>query len=116
MPAVQRAQHNLCRKLGLLTDEMQPIKAALQEFLAMFQGPLPQDVITALTVAFNLEDPVAEELDEAMAVVAGEAIADIQEANNNLQAEALQAATRLLAQDPIHSTPVCYVNCIVLTI
>lgn len=69
------------------------VEAALQEFLAMFQGPLPQEVIAALTAAFNLEDIHADDLDEAMAAVAGEAIADIQEATTTLQAEALQAAT-----------------------
>lgn len=39
MPAIQKAQQNLCRKLGILTEEMQPIEAALQKFLAMFQDP-----------------------------------------------------------------------------
>lgn len=58
----------------------------------MLQGPQPQDIIRALTLAFNLEDIDAENLDEAMAAVAGEAIAYIQEANNSLQAEVLQAA------------------------
>lgn len=70
----------------------------------MFQGPLPQDVIAALTAAFNLDDPVAEELDEAMARVAGDAIEDIQgeavhpgagEADNS-QEEAVQAAAAQL--------------------
>nr|TKW29048.1 hypothetical protein SEVIR_3G369800v2 [Setaria viridis] len=90
MPAMQRAQHNLCRKLGLLTDEMQPIEAALQEFLSMFQGPVPQDIIAALTAIFNLDDPVAKQLDEAMATVAGEAIEDFQEEASR-QPEAVQA-------------------------
>nr|TKW21397.1 hypothetical protein SEVIR_4G161501v2 [Setaria viridis] len=76
MPAMQQAQHNLCKKLGLLTDEMQPIEVELQEFLSMFQGPVPQDIIVALTAIFNLNDPVAEQLDEAMVVAAGEAIED----------------------------------------
>lgn len=89
MPAIQREQHNLCRKLGLLTDEMQPVGAALQEFLAMFQGPLPQDIIAALTAAFNLEDLAAQELDAAMAAIAGEAIEDIQA--ETLQLENSQA-------------------------
>ncbi|XP_022683545.1 uncharacterized protein LOC111257733 [Setaria italica] len=65
-------------------DMSTPLKAALQEFLAMFQGPLPQDVIAALTAAFNLNDPVDEELDETVARVAGDAIDDI-------QGEAIQA-------------------------
>nr|TKW20476.1 hypothetical protein SEVIR_4G091100v2 [Setaria viridis] len=62
------------------------------EYLAMFQGPLPPKVIAALTVAFNLEDEQAEALDAAMAMVAGEAIQDIQEAVDALQIEGPQAA------------------------
>lgn len=41
MTAMQRAQRNLCRKLGLLGDELDPMETALQEFLAMFIGVLP---------------------------------------------------------------------------
>lgn len=58
----------------------------------MFQGPLPQEVIVALTAAFNLEEAHTEGLDEAMAPVVGDAIDDIQEAVNAMQAE-VQAAT-----------------------
>ncbi|CAN6202946.1 unnamed protein product [Urochloa humidicola] len=49
------------------------------EFLAMFQGPLPEYIVAALTAAFHLDDDGAEELDEALAAVAGEAIEDLQE-------------------------------------
>ncbi|CAN6175554.1 unnamed protein product [Urochloa humidicola] len=91
MPALQRAQRNLCRKLGLLNDELQPIEAALQEFLAMFQGPLPQHIVAALTVAFNLDDIEADELDEALTAVAGEGIDDVQLGVDNVHAEGLPA-------------------------
>lgn len=63
-------------------------------------------MIAALTAAFNLDDPVAEELDKAMARVAGDAIEDIQgeaavhpgagDADNNSQEEAVQAAAAQL--------------------
>ncbi|KAG2650137.1 uncharacterized protein LOC120655372 [Panicum virgatum] len=54
------------------------------EFLAMFQGPLPHYVVAALTAAFNLDDDGAEELDEALAAVAGDAIDDLQDEAANL--------------------------------
>ncbi|CAN6241233.1 unnamed protein product [Urochloa humidicola] len=92
MTAMQRAQRNLCRKLGLLNDEMLPIEIALQEFLAMFQGPLPHYIIAALTAAFNLEDDGVEELNEALAAVAGDAIEDLQDEANNIQLQAQAAA------------------------
>jgi hypothetical protein len=41
IPAVERAQRNLCRKLGLPAVESEPIESVLQDFIAMFRGPLP---------------------------------------------------------------------------
>jgi hypothetical protein len=42
MSAVQRAQRNLCRKLGVGgNDDTTPIDDVLRDFVAMFQGPLP---------------------------------------------------------------------------
>ncbi|CAL5056006.1 unnamed protein product [Urochloa decumbens] len=61
------------------------------EFLAMFQGPLPQHIIAALTIAFNLDDTGAEELDEALAAVAGEGIDDMQLGVGNIEAGGLPA-------------------------
>ena len=39
MPAMQRAQRNLIRKLGLPADELRPIEELLQEFISMFTAP-----------------------------------------------------------------------------
>ena len=80
MTQMQRAQQNLCRKLGLLQDDLQPVEIALQEFVAMFNGPLPDHVIAALAEMFNLDDTQAMEIDDALIDMAGEGIADIQEA------------------------------------
>ena len=54
------------RKLGILNDELEPVEAALQEFMAMFNGPLPTEVITALTTLSNLEDNATGEMDDAL--------------------------------------------------
>ena len=80
MTQMQRAQQNLCRKLGLLQDDLQPVETALQEFVAMFNGPLPDQVIAALAEMFNLDDSPAMEIDDALINMAGEGIADLQEA------------------------------------
>ena len=45
MTQMQRAQRS--RKLGILNDESAPIEVALQEFVDMFNGPLPADVDAA---------------------------------------------------------------------
>jgi len=79
-------------QLGLLNDDLLPVENALQEFLAMFQGLLPHYVVAALTAAFNLDDDGAEELDEALAAVAGDAIDDLQDEAANLQVLAQAAA------------------------
>lgn len=60
MTQMQRAQRNLCRKLGLLNDELEPIEIAFQEFVTMYNGPMPADVVAALTEMFNLNDDLLE--------------------------------------------------------
>ncbi|CAN6197057.1 unnamed protein product [Urochloa humidicola] len=92
MPALQKAQHNLCRKLGLLENELLPVEAALQDFVAMFNGPLPQDIIAALSEVFNINnDDDADELDHALASLVNEGIAELQEDAQEGQAQAVAA-------------------------
>jgi hypothetical protein len=80
IPAVQRAQRNLCLKLGLLDNELLPVEAALQDYIAMFHGPLPQDVIAALTAICNInDDNDAAEIDRALAGLVDDGIAELQE-------------------------------------
>ncbi|XP_066367180.1 uncharacterized protein [Miscanthus floridulus] len=50
------------------------------EFVAMFNGPLPEQVIAALAEMFNLDDGPAMEINETLIDLAGEGIADLQEA------------------------------------
>ncbi|KAG2598126.1 hypothetical protein PVAP13_5KG528900 [Panicum virgatum] len=80
MTQMQRAQCNLCRKLELLTEELEPIEAALQEFIATFNGPLPAEVAAALNEMFNLDDGEAEVMDSTLIGMAGEGIDDLLEA------------------------------------
>ncbi|CAN6242633.1 unnamed protein product [Urochloa humidicola] len=86
IPAIQKAQRNLCRKLGLLNNELLPIEAALQDFVAMFNGPLPQEIIAALAEMFNIDhDEEAEELDQAMLGLVDEGVAELHEAVQEMQ-------------------------------
>jgi hypothetical protein len=81
MPAVQRAQRNLCRKLCVGgDDDTTPIDDVLWDFVAMFQGPLPGTVVAALTAIFDLDDEGADLLDNTLLQHAGEAVADLQPA------------------------------------
>ncbi|CAO2170287.1 unnamed protein product [Urochloa humidicola] len=85
-PSVQRAQRNLCRKLGIPADELRSIDEVLQDFISMFTGPLPESIMTAMTAIFDLDDEDAEEVNDAMLRHAGEAADDLQaevEAHHN---------------------------------
>lgn len=73
MTQMQRAQRNLCHKLGILNDELEPIEAALQEFIGMFNGSLPAD---ALNQMFNLNNDEAEAMDNTLIGMAGEGVND----------------------------------------
>ena len=88
---MQRAQRNLCRKLGLLNDESNNFEAALQKFLSMFQGTLPQEILAALTSAFNLDGVAMENIEDALLAMLGDGITDLQDSIGSLQAEELQA-------------------------
>ncbi|CAN6217852.1 unnamed protein product [Urochloa humidicola] len=77
MLAVEHAQRNLCRKLGLTEEEAAPLEEVLADFIAMFIGPLPEHIIAALTTIFGLEDEGAEMLNEALLEHAGEGVDDL---------------------------------------
>ncbi|KAG2548724.1 hypothetical protein PVAP13_9KG227100 [Panicum virgatum] len=77
MPVTERAQHNLCRKLGLTDDDYTPIEEVLREFMAMFRGPLPDNIVAALTTIFCLDDDDTDLLDEALLQHTGTAVAEI---------------------------------------
>ena len=77
MTQMQRAQRS--RKLGILNDEAAPIEVALQEFVDMFNVPLPVDVDAALNEIFNLNDNEVEALDNALIGIVGEGVDDLQD-------------------------------------
>lgn len=54
IPAVERVQWNMCRKLGHTTDELTPSEEVLRKFITTFHGPLPAHVIDAMHVS-NLQ-------------------------------------------------------------
>jgi len=73
LPAAERAQRNLWRKLGISKDEMKPIEEILQDFISTFSGPLPEHIMAAMTALFNLEDDDYDLVHEALLQHAGEA-------------------------------------------
>jgi hypothetical protein len=77
IPAVERAQHNLCRKLGLPADETELIETVLRDFIAMFRGPLPPHIVGALTAIFSVDDDDTDMLDDALLQHAGTAVTEL---------------------------------------
>ncbi|KAK3123652.1 hypothetical protein QOZ80_8AG0634170 [Eleusine coracana subsp. coracana] len=80
MPAIERAKRNLLCQLGLLQNAHQSIEQVLKEYIAMFQGPLPPDIIAALTALFDLDNEDAGHINDALLRHAGEGVDELQEA------------------------------------
>lgn len=78
IPTSEKAQRNLWRKLGISNDEMAPIDEVLRDFLSMFRGPLPENIMAAMTAIFHLDDEGANMLDEALMHHASIAAVEIQ--------------------------------------
>jgi hypothetical protein len=77
IPTVERAQRNLCRKLGIPTEAQDPIDDVLRDFITTFQGPLPEQIIATLLALFELDDDGADILDNALLQHARAAVADL---------------------------------------
>jgi hypothetical protein len=91
MHVIQRAQRNLCRKLGLLNNESNNFEAALQKFLTMFQRTQSLETLAALTSAFNLKGSIEKSFKAAMIAMMGAGVADRQEGIGSLRVEELQS-------------------------
>jgi hypothetical protein len=78
MSAAERAQRNLCRKLGSLCDKVTPIDDVLREFLSMFHGPMLEQIVAAMTAIFDLDDETSDVLDNALLNHVGAAVTELQ--------------------------------------
>ncbi|CAL5068239.1 unnamed protein product [Urochloa decumbens] len=76
MPAEQRANYVLCRRLGYIKDELTPVEQAIREFVASFQGAMPQDIVAALTAVFRLDDNDLSSATNALIKLGGPEAAD----------------------------------------
>ncbi|WVZ78136.1 hypothetical protein U9M48_025897 [Paspalum notatum var. saurae] len=76
MPAMKRAQVNLCRRLGFPTEEEghNSVEQALKDYVAMFDTALPDFAIAALSNLLGVDDEYIEQLDEALIGMVGQGI------------------------------------------
>lgn len=69
------------KRLGMLHDD-KTLDEVLSDYIAMFNGPLPQHVIAALTSIFDIDaDAIMEanHVDNTLLEVVGEGVADLVE-------------------------------------
>jgi hypothetical protein len=79
LPAVKKAQINLCRRLGLLEEEHASVEQVLHDYIATFSSPIPEHIVAALTTLFGLQSDFTTQLDEALLELAGDGLDDLQE-------------------------------------
>jgi hypothetical protein len=76
VPALERAQRNLWRKLGVSEDELRLVEDILQDFIRSHQAPLPEHIVSAMTALFDLDDEGAELVNDALLQHAGHYLDD----------------------------------------
>ncbi|CAO2145200.1 unnamed protein product [Urochloa humidicola] len=84
MPAEQRANYVLCRRLGYIKEDLSPVEQAIQEFIASFQGPMLEFIVAARTAMFRLDDNELSNATEALIRLGGpEAVDGLPELNDS---------------------------------
>ena len=58
---------------------MRPIEELLQDFISMFSGSLPEQVVAGMTAIFDLDNDEVENVNDALLQHAGATIEDLQE-------------------------------------
>uniref|UniRef100_J3L5D9 Uncharacterized protein n=1 Tax=Oryza brachyantha TaxID=4533 RepID=J3L5D9_ORYBR len=78
LTAMERCQRVLLRRMGLMQkeDDVTAIQEVLAQYIAMFDGPLPPDVIATLTTVFGIDNEDNNNPTNAIVRVMGEGIAD----------------------------------------
>ncbi|CAO2039753.1 unnamed protein product [Urochloa humidicola] len=76
LPAEERANHVLCKRLGYIKDDLTPAEQAIQEFIATFKGPMPQHIVAGLTAMFRLDDEDICNATMALVKLGGPSVAD----------------------------------------
>ncbi|KAG2627041.1 hypothetical protein PVAP13_3KG486614 [Panicum virgatum] len=71
IPAETKEQINLCRKLHLPGINVDPIEKVIAEYIAMYNGPLPEQVVAALSTMFGLDDDYMDSLGDTLLELVG---------------------------------------------
>lgn len=74
---LQRAQQTLAHRLGVLPQGECLIDEALKDYLTLYEGPLPQEVIVVLARLFKLDYHLTTEADNALIKLVGQGGCDL---------------------------------------
>ncbi|KAF7048367.1 hypothetical protein CFC21_057149 [Triticum aestivum] len=88
LPVAQMAERLLCQRMGIINEGQEVTEEAIREFVAMFNGQLPDTTVAALRALFNLDCDLAKAVEDALVEHGGEARAELQSANGEVAGEA----------------------------
>lgn len=74
---MQRAQETLAHKMGTLPQDQSHTDDALKDCLAMYEGPLPQDVTAALSRLCKLNCQLTAQVDDALVELGSQGALDL---------------------------------------
>ncbi|KAF7078269.1 hypothetical protein CFC21_082734 [Triticum aestivum] len=80
MPIAKMAERLLCQRMGVVDEGQQVTEEAIDKFVAMFQGQLPNIAVVALRALFNLDCDLAHAVEDAQVAHGGEAGPEMQAA------------------------------------
>ncbi|KAF7102896.1 hypothetical protein CFC21_103954 [Triticum aestivum] len=78
MPIAKMAKKLLCQRMGVVDEGQQVTEEAIDKFVAMFQGQLPDITVAALRALFNLDCDLAQVVEDALVAHGGEAGPELQ--------------------------------------
>ena len=73
-----KAHIKLCRKLHLPGIDVGAIEKVIVEYIAMYDGPLPEQVVAALSTMFGLDDDYMDSIGDALLELVGQEVVDLQ--------------------------------------
>ena len=88
LPIAKMAEKLLCQRMGVIDEGQQVAEEAINKFVAMFHGQLPDITVSALQALFNLDCDLANAVEAALLEHGGQAGTELQETSAEVAAEA----------------------------
>ncbi|XBI25498.1 hypothetical protein VPH35_050426 [Triticum aestivum] len=89
MPVAQMAEKLLCQRMGNINEGQDGTEEAISNFVAMFQGQLPDITVSALRALFNLDCDLAKAVEDALVEHGGAARTELLTTNGEVLRKAV---------------------------